>query len=88
MPPPDILENGAEGPFEILETNSQTAGVITKKKQSQHFADTFLLLQAEYLDLKEWFSTVSAAMSPSNTYIQAVINTENPVVSISVIFIL
>jgi hypothetical protein len=46
------------------------------------------LLQAEYLDLKEWFSTVGAAMSPSNTFIQAVINTENPVVSIRVIFII
>jgi hypothetical protein len=39
------------------------------------------LLQAEYLDLKEWFSTVSASMSPSNTFIQAVINTEHPTVS-------
>lgn len=42
---------------------------------------TVLALEAEYLDLKEWFSAVSAAMSPSNTYIQAVINTENPVVN-------
>lgn len=41
----------------------------------------FSLLQAEYLDIKEWFSTVSASMSPSNTFIQAVINTEHPVVS-------
>ncbi|XP_021920080.1 CD109 antigen-like isoform X2 [Zootermopsis nevadensis] len=42
---------------------------------------TVLGLEAEYLDIKEWFSTVSASMSPSNTFIQAVINTEHPVVN-------
>jgi hypothetical protein len=41
----------------------------------------FSLLQAEYLDLKEWFSTVTASTSPSNTFIQAVIVTEHPTVS-------
>ncbi|GFG28314.1 hypothetical protein Cfor_11328, partial [Coptotermes formosanus] len=42
---------------------------------------TVLGIEAEYLDLKEWFSTVSASISPSNTFIQAVINTEHPVVN-------
>ncbi|XP_069677480.1 CD109 antigen-like isoform X2 [Periplaneta americana] len=42
---------------------------------------TVLGIEAEYLDLKEWFSTVSASMSPSNTFIQAVVNTEHPTVN-------
>lgn len=42
---------------------------------------TVLGIEAEYLDVKEWFSTVSASMSPSNTFIQAVISTEHPVVN-------
>jgi hypothetical protein len=41
-------------------------------------------LQAEYLDLKEWFSTGGASLSPSNTFIQALIKTEHPTVSIIV----
>lgn len=30
------------------------------------------------MDLTEWFSTVSASMSPSHTYLQATLMTENP----------
>lgn len=37
------------------------------------------------MDVKEWFSTVSAAMSPSNTFIQAIVKTETPTVSHSTI---
>ncbi|XP_068084683.1 CD109 antigen isoform X2 [Anabrus simplex] len=43
---------------------------------------TMLLgIEAEYLELKEWFSTVSAAMSPSNTFLQVTLNTERPKVN-------
>ncbi|XP_050529257.1 CD109 antigen-like isoform X2 [Daktulosphaira vitifoliae] len=42
---------------------------------------TSLGIEAEYLDLKEWFSTVSASNSPSNTFIQAALLTERPVVN-------
>lgn len=35
-----------------------------------------LLFQAEYLDMKEGFPTISAANSPSNTFIQATMLTE------------
>ncbi|PSN57619.1 hypothetical protein C0J52_00529 [Blattella germanica] len=42
---------------------------------------TVLGIEAQYLDLKEWFSTISSSMSPSNTFIQAVIATENPKVN-------
>ncbi|XP_046675493.1 CD109 antigen-like isoform X2 [Homalodisca vitripennis] len=42
---------------------------------------TTLGIEAEYLNVKEWFSTVSAAMSPSNNFIQAVVKTENPMVN-------
>ncbi|KAJ9579454.1 hypothetical protein L9F63_024436, partial [Diploptera punctata] len=42
---------------------------------------TVLGIEAEYLDLKEWFSTVSSALSPSNTFIQAVLVTQNPTVN-------
>jgi lipopolysaccharide biosynthesis glycosyltransferase len=38
-------------------------------------------LQAEYLDVKEWFSTVSAAVSPSGSFIQAMVKTDKPIVS-------
>nr|XP_014289274.1 CD109 antigen-like isoform X3 [Halyomorpha halys] len=42
---------------------------------------TVLGLAAEYLDVKEWFSIVTAAVSPSNTFIQTSVNTENPKVN-------
>ncbi|XP_023714120.1 CD109 antigen isoform X3 [Cryptotermes secundus] len=42
---------------------------------------TVLWMEAEYLDLKEWFSTVSASVSPSNTFLQAVVKTEHPTVN-------
>ncbi|XP_054284946.1 CD109 antigen-like isoform X2 [Macrosteles quadrilineatus] len=42
---------------------------------------TNLGIEAQYLDVKEWFSTVSAAMSPSNTFIQAIVKTEKPMVN-------
>ena len=34
--------------------------------------------KASYLDLTEWFSTVSKSMSPSETYLQTTLMTENP----------
>lgn len=34
-------------------------------------------LEAEYLDLNEWFSTISASISPSNTFIQASMKTKD-----------
>ncbi|CAB3366518.1 Hypothetical predicted protein [Cloeon dipterum] len=34
-------------------------------------------LEAQYLDLSEWFSTITASVSPSNTFIQAIIRSEN-----------
>ncbi|XP_039279526.1 CD109 antigen isoform X2 [Nilaparvata lugens] len=42
---------------------------------------TTLGIEAEYLDLKEWFSMVTAAVSPSNSFIQAVVKTEKPMVN-------
>lgn len=42
---------------------------------------TTLGIEAEYLDIKEWFSTVSAAVSPSDSFIQAVVKTEKPMVN-------
>ncbi|VVC42395.1 Alpha-2-macroglobulin, thiol-ester bond-forming,Alpha-macroglobulin, receptor-binding,Alpha-2- [Cinara cedri] len=38
-------------------------------------------IEAEYLGLKEGFSTISAANSPSNTFIQATVLTERPTVN-------
>lgn len=40
-----------------------------------------LLIQAEYLDLKEWFSPIPAAVSSSKNYIQAMVLTERPIVN-------
>ncbi|XP_075211329.1 CD109 antigen-like isoform X2 [Lycorma delicatula] len=42
---------------------------------------TTLGIEADYLDIKEWFSTVSPAVSPSNTFIQAIVKTETPTVN-------
>lgn len=39
---------------------------------------TTLGIEAEYLDIKEWFSTISASESPSNSFIQAALLTQNP----------
>ncbi|KAK6619003.1 hypothetical protein RUM44_003385 [Polyplax serrata] len=39
---------------------------------------TTLGIEATYLELTEWFSTVSSSMSPSHTYLQATLKTENP----------
>nr|XP_018897644.1 PREDICTED: CD109 antigen-like isoform X2 [Bemisia tabaci] len=38
-------------------------------------------IEADYLDLKEWFSTVSASISPSNTFIQASLLNESPAIN-------
>ncbi|XP_026469847.1 LOW QUALITY PROTEIN: CD109 antigen-like [Ctenocephalides felis] len=38
-------------------------------------------IEAQYLDLKEWFSSVSSATSPSDTFIQAVVVTPTPTVN-------
>lgn len=35
-------------------------------------------MQATYLDLTEWFSTISPARSPSNTFIQVLLKTDKP----------
>lgn len=40
-----------------------------------------MLPQAEYLDLKEWFSPIPAAFSSSRNYIQAMVLTERPIVN-------
>ncbi|XP_017300547.2 CD109 antigen [Diaphorina citri] len=42
---------------------------------------TTLGIEAEYLDIKEWFSTISASESPSNSFIQAALLTQNPKVN-------
>nr|CAD7195115.1 unnamed protein product [Timema douglasi] len=42
---------------------------------------TTLGIEAEYLEMKEWFSQVAAAMSPSNTFIQAMVKTDKPTVN-------
>ncbi|BES88504.1 thioester-containing protein [Nesidiocoris tenuis] len=42
---------------------------------------TTLGIIGEYLDVKEWFSTASPAHSPSNTFIQAILLTQNPKVN-------
>ncbi|XP_063245195.1 CD109 antigen-like isoform X2 [Bacillus rossius redtenbacheri] len=44
--------------------------------------DTLVLgIEAEYLELKEWFSTINKATSPSSTFVQANVVTENPAVN-------
>lgn len=45
----------------------------------------FIQLQAQYQDLVEWFSTINRALSPSNSFIQAVLRTENPKVNEEVV---
>lgn len=40
-----------------------------------------LIFQAEYMDLKEWFTPVPAAVSSSKEYIQATLQTERPIVN-------
>uniref|UniRef100_A0A0A9WLH1 TEP1-F n=1 Tax=Lygus hesperus TaxID=30085 RepID=A0A0A9WLH1_LYGHE len=42
---------------------------------------TTLGIEGEYLDVKEWFSTVSPAVSPSNSFIQAILRTRDPMVN-------
>ncbi|XP_065223295.1 CD109 antigen-like isoform X2 [Planococcus citri] len=42
---------------------------------------TILRIEAEYLDLKESLPSIAAAVSPSNTFIQAVLKTKNPTVN-------
>lgn len=34
-------------------------------------------MQAQYKDLVEWFSTTNRAQSPSNSFVQAILKTEN-----------
>jgi hypothetical protein len=41
--------------------------------------------QMKYMDLTEWFPSIGAAHSPSNTYVQATVLTENPTVSVFVV---
>lgn len=43
--------------------------------------EIFLKFQAEYLDLKEALPPIAAAVSPSNTFIQAVLKTHTPKVN-------
>lgn len=38
-------------------------------------------IEAQYQDLVEWFSTINRAQSPSNSFIQAILRTENPKVN-------
>ncbi|XP_034243701.1 CD109 antigen isoform X1 [Thrips palmi] len=38
-------------------------------------------IEARYLDLTEWFSTIDAALSPSSSFVQAVLVTQNPKVN-------
>ncbi|XP_046746805.1 CD109 antigen-like isoform X2 [Diprion similis] len=40
-----------------------------------------LNIEAQYLTLHEWFSSINRALSPSGTYIQALLKSENPVVN-------
>ncbi|XP_015601908.1 CD109 antigen isoform X2 [Cephus cinctus] len=40
-----------------------------------------LNIKAEYLNLHEWFPATNQAMSPSNTYIQATLKTDKPMVN-------
>lgn len=40
-----------------------------------------LNIEAEYLNLHEWFPATNQAMSPSGSYIQAVVKTEDPKVN-------
>ncbi|XP_015181620.1 PREDICTED: CD109 antigen-like isoform X2 [Polistes dominula] len=40
-----------------------------------------LNIEAQYLNLHEWFSSTNQAMSRSNQYIQAILKTENPTVN-------
>ncbi|XP_035739692.1 CD109 antigen-like isoform X1 [Vespa mandarinia] len=40
-----------------------------------------LNIEAQYLNLHEWFSSTNQAMSHSNEYIQAILKTENPMVN-------
>uniref|UniRef100_A0A1B6EFY6 TEP1-F n=1 Tax=Clastoptera arizonana TaxID=38151 RepID=A0A1B6EFY6_9HEMI len=42
---------------------------------------TTLGIEADYLDLKEWFSTVAPSISTSDSFIQAVLKTEKPTVN-------
>ncbi|KAK0179673.1 hypothetical protein PV327_005405 [Microctonus hyperodae] len=43
-----------------------------------------LNIEAEYLNLHEWFPSTNQAMSPSNTFIQAIVKTEKPMVNSNV----
>ncbi|XP_023288117.1 CD109 antigen isoform X2 [Orussus abietinus] len=40
-----------------------------------------LQIEAQYLNLHEWFPSTNQALSPSNTYIQAILKTKKPMVS-------
>lgn len=40
-----------------------------------------LNIEAEYLNLHEWFPATNQAMSPSNTFIQATVKTDKPSVN-------
>lgn len=42
---------------------------------------TTLGIEASYMDLTEWFSTISPAKSPSDTFIQVLLKTDNPTVN-------
>lgn len=42
---------------------------------------TVLEIKAQYLGLEEWFSSILPAISPSDTFIQAVVKTANPTVN-------
>lgn len=46
--------------------------------------DTALRIDAEYYDLRELMPPVPAAVSPSNTYLQASIETDHPRVNVDV----
>ena len=39
------------------------------------------IVQAQYQDLVEWFSTINRALSPSDSFIQAILRTDNPKVN-------
>lgn len=49
--------------------------------RSHSYSTNGRIVQAQYQDLVEWFSTINRAQSPSNSFIQAVLQTENPKVN-------
>ena len=75
---PPISPDETVLPLNIEVTSQNFLTKHDKKKLHTRMFFCFLVSQAQYMSLHEWFPSTNQASSPSSTYIQATLKTEKP----------